>query len=478
MKHISIRILVLLNAFNAVGLAQPFICANATIVGSYGYAIRGLVYQNGNLYPFAEAGTLMADGNGNFRGSETYSSGTPTSRNSYGTYSVNSDCTGVATFVDSNAHVSFVVSTNGQHLDFIETDMGTVISGTANRQQTNCGTGTITGAYGFALEGWYYDSTGFARAFADSGRVVSDGAGGLSLKDTASSGGTISNRMVSGSVSVNPDCTGTAIFTDAQRNSIHLNFVSVAGGRELQFIQTDPNTVISGSADTLAEVTLGNGTMAQVALGGGWQTTFTLINTGTSPAQAQLSFFGDDGSALSLPLTIVQSGTATTTSSLTQTIAPGNQLVIVTSTADPQISVEGSAQLTTTGNIGGFAIFRYNPAGQEAVVPLETRNAEAFLLAFDNTNGLATGLALANVSNQAINVPVVLTDDTGANLGTATISLPAHGHTSFMLAGTYPAVAGKRGTVEFDTPPGGQISVMGLRATPSFAVTTIPVLTK
>jgi hypothetical protein len=51
-------------------------------------------------------------------------------------------------------------------------------------------------------------------------------------------------------------------------------------------------------------------------------------------------------------------------------------------------SIVGSAILTTTGNVGGFAIFRYNPTAQEAVVPLETRNAGAYPLAFDDTNGL------------------------------------------------------------------------------------------
>ena len=35
--------------------------------------------------------------------------------------------------------------------------------------------------------------------------------------------------------------------------------------------------------------------------------------------------------------------------------------------------------------------------------------------------------------------------------------------------------SGKRGTIEFDTPPGGQISVLGLRANGP-ALTTLPVL--
>src|ERR1700734_2010233 len=41
----------------------------------------------------------------------------------------------------------------------------------------------------------------------------------------------------------------------------------------------------------------------------------------------------------------------------------------------------------------------------------------------------------------------------------------------------FPATANKRGTIEFDTPAGGQISVLGLRFTPpNNALTTIPAL--
>jgi hypothetical protein len=174
----------------------------------------------------------------------------------------------------------------------------------------------------------------------------------------------------------------------------------------------------------------------------------------------------------------VQSGTATTASTITQTITAGGTLVVLTQGNNTGASLVGSAQLTDTGNVSGFAIFRYNPTGQEAIVPLETRNASAYVLAFDNTGGLATGVALANVSNQAANVPVVLRDAAMATLGTAAINLAAHGHTSFILANSYASVAGKRGTVEFDTPAGAQISALGLRATPTGAVTTIPVLVK
>ena len=75
-----------------------------------------------------------------------------------------------------------------------------------------------------------------------------------------------------------------------------------------------------------------------------------------------------------------------------------------------------------------------------------------------------TGLALANPSNRAESLPVFLRDDTGASLGQATINLPAHGHMSLMLIDNYSVTAGKRGTVEFDTPIRGQISALGVRS--------------
>src|SRR5260370_31334000 len=140
----------------------------------------------------------------------------------------------------------------------------------------------------------------------------------------------------------------------------------------------------NGSALTtlpvLANVTAGGGSMAQVASGGGWQTTFTLVNTGTSLAQAQLSFFDNNGNALSLPVTLVQSGNLITDSTITQPIAAGAALVVLSQGSNTGPAVVGSAQLTTDGNVGGFAIFRYTPTGKEAVVPLEVGNGSRYVL--------------------------------------------------------------------------------------------------
>ena len=108
-------------------------------------------------------------------------------------------------------------------------------------------------------------------------------------------------------------------------------------------------------------------------------------------------------------------------------------------------------------------IFRYNPNGQEAVVPLESRNAGAYLLAFDNTSQTATGVAINSVSAQAVNIPVVVRNDAGTQIGTGSIALAANGHSAFVLSTEFPVTANIRGTIEFDAPPGGQIGVLGIR---------------
>jgi len=240
---------------------------------------------------------------------------------------------------------------------------------------------------------------------------------------------------------------------------------------------TPPNNALT-TIPALANVGTTGGSIAHLASGGdGWQTTFVLVNTGTSATQATLSFFADQtGAPLPLPLSFPQgNGTATTSSSVTQTLAAGATL-LVQSNGAPQL-LTGSAQLSTAGNISGFVIFRHN--NQEAVVPLETRGANAYILAFDNTNGTATGVAVNSVSAQSVSVPVIVRDDTGAQLATDTLNLTANGHLAFTLAGDkYSATANIRGTIEFYRPANAQIGVLGIRIPSTQTYTTLPALAK
>lgn len=238
-------------------------------------------------------------------------------------------------------------------------------------------------------------------------------------------------------------------------------------------------TQTAGVAADSATLSLA-GSLAQIASGGGWDTSLTLVNLGTAAGQASLSFYANNGSALSLPYTFPQQPAVGTTTGSTINENLNANAVLVLDTTGPvnQAAAIGSSQLLTSGNIAGFGIFTYTPSGQAAVVPLEVRNALSYVLAFDNTGNLATGLAIANLASGPASVGVVIRDDTGQQIGTGTINLAPQGHSSFMLtdsASGFPITAGKRGTVEFDTPEGGQISVLGLRVNGN-ALTSLPVL--
>jgi hypothetical protein len=224
------------------------------------------------------------------------------------------------------------------------------------------------------------------------------------------------------------------------------------------------------------------GSMAQLAFAGSWTTIFTLVNSGTVPVQATLNFFDNNGNPLPVPLVFPQSSTTagSPVTTTTLTVNPGAGQVIQAAGLASQPTQVGWTQLLANGDLSGFAVFKdVTGAGiQEAVVPLENRNPTAFVIWFDNTGGNATGIALANTVAQAVGVPAVIRDDTGAILLSTTIQVAAEGHTSFDLASTYAPTAGIRGTVEFDTPAGGQISVLGIQFNPTGAFATIPALTQ
>ena len=76
--------------------------------------------------------------------------------------------------------------------------------------------------------------------------------------------------------------------------------------------------------------------------------------------------------------------------------------------------------------------------------------------------------------------PVVVRDDTGAQIATDTISLSANGHLAFTLAtDKYPVTANIRGTLEFDTPSGSQIGALGIRIPAvTHTFTTLPALAR
>jgi hypothetical protein len=232
----------------------------------------------------------------------------------------------------------------------------------------------------------------------------------------------------------NGSTSGTSVAVDSGGNAYITGQTNAIDFPTINAFQPTTLTGLSNAFVAKIGMTTGlsfAGSMAQLASGGGWDTTLTLVNTGAATGEAQLNFFANDGSPLQLPFTFPQMLSPAgpqVASTLDEPLNVNSLLVIDTQQRGNPDTQVGSVQLLTGGNIGGFAIFQYTPTGQEAVVPLETRNAPAYVLAFDNTGVLGTGVAIGNVAMQPASIPVIIRDDTGAQLGTGSISLPSQGH--------------------------------------------------
>ena len=89
-----------------------------------------------------------------------------------------------------------------------------------------------------------------------------------------------------------------------------------------------------------------------------------------------------------MPLTFPQSPPAAgpvLASTLDRTLNPNAQIVMESTGPDSAATLVGSGQLSSNGNVSGFGIFSNPKPHWNAVVPLETRNASKYILAFDNT---------------------------------------------------------------------------------------------
>jgi len=320
------------------------------------------------------------------------------------------------------------------------------------------------------------------------------GAPSSSCNYTLTGNGGFSQTGGRGSITVT---TGSACLWTATVPS-GVTWVALSGNASGMGNETVPYQVLADSSGArTGSVTIGGvsfavvqtgvttaqaGSLPHFAAGEGWDTTITVVNLWSVAEEVRLNLIGDNGNPVALPLVFPQtSSTATqTVSTIDRTLNPGAELIVQTSNASAPTAVTGWVQVITNGRADGSCIFRWSTAQgeQEAVVLNEDRSTSAFLLSFDNTGGRRTGVAVTNVSDRSVAIPVILRDSTGVQLGTATISMPAFGHSSFMLDDTYPVTKLQYGTAEFDVQPGSQIGVVGIRASPSGAITSVPVLAR
>ena len=125
------------NAFAAEDSTAPDAaaarCSEATLHGTYLFANDGLALSGNDRVQFATAGVDVYDGNGHIRSVYTLSINGKISRfSTTGTYTVKSDCTGTARYLDGTRFDQFVAP-DGSQIVFVGTNPGTVVAASKSR---------------------------------------------------------------------------------------------------------------------------------------------------------------------------------------------------------------------------------------------------------------------------------------------------------------------------------------------------------
>jgi hypothetical protein len=216
-------------------------CTDGTLVGNYGFTLTG---EDATGQLAATVGQLTADGKGNFTGIFTNSTAGVISSDVAltGMYSVKTNCTGTTTITPSGSTAttfSLVVVSNGGQFELVDTTAGSSTYGYALAQgKATCTNAGVKNTYGFRGGGYAFPSLA-PNAWV--GQVKLDGLGGYTGSETASLGGTIERFSLTGTYSVNSNCTGTE--TSNGSKVTHTFFVIVNGGQSSMHIQTDANTI-------------------------------------------------------------------------------------------------------------------------------------------------------------------------------------------------------------------------------------------
>jgi hypothetical protein len=188
---------------------------------------------------------------------------------------------------------------------------------------------------------------------------------------------------------------------------------------------------------------------AHVAVGGGWNTVFTFVNTGTSSVAGSLILTSHDGTlmnvALADPAVNPQAGTTggpveAVGSSVPISIPVGGVTILA---ANP-VSSSGSTQAgwarieSSGGQLGGVATFQEFNATGNLITTAGVLSADAVAAATipvdnDDNQNRQVGYALANPGTAPLTVKAVVVNSDGSVKSSFNIQLAAGGQTATFL---------------------------------------------
>jgi SAM-dependent methyltransferase len=219
--------------------------------------------------------------------------------------------------------------------------------------------------------------------------------------------------------------------------------------------------------------------LPHITCGGGWKTSFRLINALPLRPCVKMRFRDGDGNPLPFPLAMTTAGWRheLNADEVTEVMEPYSSLEVETARQEG-IESPGWAEIVCSGSVTGYASFDYL-ASSGVTVDLVPVFPPAFLLAYDNTEKRKIGVALANADSAApASMVVTIWDEGWIQLDLEQLTIPACGHASFLLADKFPVTGAKRGIIEFRAAAGGKVAGLGLRFHPDGYFFAIPALSR
>ncbi|HEV3254441.1 MAG TPA: hypothetical protein VG033_08535 [Candidatus Acidoferrales bacterium] len=246
-KTFRIASIIALATFVFSSAAWATTCSNGSLSGTYGFLHDGTA-SNGAPATAAVTQVTFDSATGTFAG-ETIAShdGVIVTEPLTGTYAVASNCTGTGKPTGGSPFSIAVTSTGFLALHLLS-------EGFAVKQgSATCTNAGVKGSFGFETTGAFLaDVPATAVAFIGELKLTVNpsGEGVISGHIAASEDGTFltfAQEPVTGSYKIGTDCRGTATITPKGLSEMHFSLVVVDSGKEMLAIETDADTIVSGT---------------------------------------------------------------------------------------------------------------------------------------------------------------------------------------------------------------------------------------
>jgi hypothetical protein len=247
-KTFRIALAIVLASFALSSAAWAATCSNASLSGTYGFLHDG-TDSNGAPATAAVTQITFDSTTGTFTGEQTAShDGVIVTESVTGIYTVTPNCTGTGTPAGGSPF-SIVVTSTG----FLA--VHPFSEGFAVKQGSpTCTNAGVQGSFGFETTGLFLagaPATGWVAFIGELKLTVNPSGAGVIRGHIAGAEDstilTFAEEPVTGSYTVDTDCRGRATIKPEGLSEMHFSFVVVDCGKELLAIETDADTVISGT---------------------------------------------------------------------------------------------------------------------------------------------------------------------------------------------------------------------------------------